>query len=86
MATVTLPLLRPVLIAAFTVVFLSGLRDLNTPLFLGGGSTKSTTMSVLIFQFWSEARIGEAAALTIVLLALTFAVFLSFSRAFGRGY
>jgi iron(III) transport system permease protein len=86
MATVTLPLLRPVLIAAFTVVFLSGLRDLNTPLFLGGGSTKSTTMSVLIFQFWSEARIGEAAALTIVLLALTFAVFLPFSRAFGRGY
>jgi ABC-type Fe3+ transport system permease subunit len=43
-------------------------------------------MSVLIFQFWSEARIGEAAALTIVLLALTFAVFLPFSRAFGRGY
>jgi iron(III) transport system permease protein len=86
LATVTLPLLKPVLIAAFTVVFLSGLRDLNTPLFLGGGSTKSTTMSVLIFQFWSEARIGEAAALTIVLLALTFAVFLPLSRAFGRGY
>jgi iron(III) transport system permease protein len=86
MATVTLPLLRPVLIAAFTVVFLSALRDLNTPLFLGGGSTKSTTMSVLIFQFWSEARIGEAAALTMVLLALTFAIFLPFSRAFHRGY
>jgi iron(III) transport system permease protein len=86
MATVTLPLLRPVLIAAFTVVFLSALRDLNTPLFLGGGSTRSTTMSVLIFQFWSEARIGEAAALTMVLLALTFAIFLPFSRAFHRGY
>jgi ABC-type Fe3+ transport system permease subunit len=86
MATVTRPLLRPVLIAAFTVVFLSALRDLNTPLFLGGGSTRSTTMSVLIFQFWSEARIGEAAALTMVLLALTFAIFLPFSRAFHRGY
>jgi iron(III) transport system permease protein len=86
MATITLPLLRPVLLAAFTVVFLSGLRDLNTPLFLGGGSTRTTTMSVLIFQFWSEARIGEAAALTMVLLALTFAIFLPLSRAFNRGY
>jgi iron(III) transport system permease protein len=86
MATVTLPLLRPVLLAAFTVVFLSGLRDLNTPLFLGGGSTKTTTMSVLIFQFWSEARIGESAALTMVLLALTFVIFLPLSRAFHRGY
>jgi iron(III) transport system permease protein len=86
MATITLPLLRPVLVAAFTVVFLSALRDLNTPLFLGGGSTKSMTLSVLIFQFWSEARMGEAAALTIVLLALTLSIFLPFSRAFRRGY
>lgn len=86
MATVTLPLLRPVLVAAFTVVFLSALRDLNTPLFLGGGSTKTMTLSVLIFQFWSETRIGEAAALTILLLGLTLAIFLPFSRAFQRGY
>jgi iron(III) transport system permease protein len=86
MATVTLPLLRPVLLAAFTVIFLSALRDLNTPLFLGGGSTKAMTMSVLIFQFWSETRIGEAAALTIVLLAMTLAVFLPLSRTFNRGY
>jgi iron(III) transport system permease protein len=86
LATVTLPLLRPVLLAAFTVVFLSALRDLNTPLFLGGGSTKSMTLSVLIFQFWSETRIGEAAALTIILLSVTLAVFLPLSRTFSRGY
>jgi iron(III) transport system permease protein len=86
MATVTLPLLRPVLLAAFTVVFLSALRDLNTPLFLGGGSTKTMTLSVLIFQFWSETRIGEAAALTMVLLGLTLAIFLPFSRTFRRAY
>lgn len=86
LATVTLPLLRPVLLAAFTIVFLSALRDLNTPLFLGGGSTKSMTLSVLIFQFWSETRIGEAAALTIILLSVTLAVFLPLSRTFSRGY
>ncbi|MFC7400676.1 ABC transporter permease [Chelatococcus sp. GCM10030263] len=86
LATVTLPLLRPVLLAAFTVVFLSALRDLNTPLFLGGGSTKAMTLSVLIFQFWSETRIGEAAALTIILLSVTLAIFLPLSRTFSRGY
>lgn len=85
-ATVTLPLLRPVLLAAFTLVFLSALRDLNTPLFLGGGSAKSMTLAVLIFQLWSETRVGEAAALTIVLLSLTLAIFVPFSPAFRRGY
>lgn len=85
-ATVTLPLLRPVLLAAFTVVVLSALRDLNTPLFLGGGSATTTTLSVLIFQFWSDTRIGEAAALTMVLLTLTLVIFLPLSRAFRRAY
>lgn len=85
-ATVTLPLLRPVLLAAFTLVFLSALRELNTPLFLGGGSAKTMTLSVLIFQLWSETRVGEAAALTMVLLAMTLAIFIPFSRAFRRGY
>jgi iron(III) transport system permease protein len=85
-ATVTLPLLRPVLLAAFTVVVLSALRDLNTPLFLGGGSAGTTTLSVLIFQFWSDARVGESAALTMVLLALTLGIFIPLSRAFRRAY
>jgi ABC-type Fe3+ transport system permease subunit len=44
------------------------------------------TLSVLIFQFWSETRIGEAAALTMVLLGMTLAIFLPFSRAFRRAY
>jgi iron(III) transport system permease protein len=85
-ATVTLPLLRPVLLAAFTLVFLSALRELNTPLFLGGGSAKSMTLSVLIFQLWSESRVGEAAALTMFLLSLTLIIFIPLSRAFRRSY
>ncbi|MEC9344827.1 MAG: iron ABC transporter permease [Pseudomonadota bacterium] len=81
-ATITLPLLRPVLLAAFTLVFLSALRDLNTPLFVGGGTTESLTLSVLIFQLWSETRMGEATALTIVLLLITLAIFIPLSRSF----
>jgi iron(III) transport system permease protein len=83
-AAVTLPLLQPVLLATFTLVFLSALRDLNTPLFLGGGSTRSMTLSVLIFQLWSETRMGEAAALTIILLGLTLVIFVPLSHTFRR--
>ena len=85
-ASVTLPLLRPVLLSAFALDFLSALRDLNTPLFLGGGSTRSMTLAVLIFQLWSETRIGEAAALTIVLQGMTLAIFLPVARAFRRSF
>ena len=56
---VTMPLLQPVLLATFTLVFLSALRDLNTPLFLGGGSARSMALSVLIFQLWSENAGGR---------------------------
>lgn len=70
------PLLRPVLLGAFALVFLSGLRDLNTPLFLGGGSSDTLTLAVVIFNFWSESRMGESAALTILLLGLTLVIFL----------
>ncbi|MEZ5660166.1 MAG: iron ABC transporter permease [Burkholderiaceae bacterium] len=80
--SVTLPLMRPVLLAAFTVVFLSALRDLNTPLFVGGGATESMTLSVTIFHFWSETRMGEAAALTIILLLITLIIFVPLSRSF----
>lgn len=81
---VILPLMRPVLLGTFTLVFLSSLRDLNTPLFVGGGTPDSTTLAVIIFQFWSESRMGESAALTIVLLLLTLAIFLPLYRLFPR--
>lgn len=84
--SVTLPLMRPVLLAAFTVVFLSALRDLNTPLFIGGGATESMTLAVTIFHFWSETRIGEAAALTIILLLITLLIFVPLSRSFRTAH
>lgn len=83
---VTVPLLRPVLLGTFSIVFLSGLRDLNTPLFLGGGSPETLTLAVVIFQFWSESRMGESAALTIVLLLLTLVIFLPLYRLVGRAH
>jgi iron(III) transport system permease protein len=77
---VTLPLLRFVALSTGTIVFLSGLRDLNTPLFLGSGSTDTLTLAVLIFQFWGEGRAGESAAFSILLLVLTLVIFLPLYR------
>lgn len=81
---ITLPLLRLVSVGMFTLVFLASLRDLNTPLFLGSGSPDTLTLSVVIFTFWSETRLGESAAFTVLLLLLTLAIFLPVYRLFGK--
>lgn len=78
--SITLPLLRFVLLGSFTIVFLSSLRDLNTPLFLGGGSTETLTLAVAIFHFWSEGQAGESAALTVLLVVITLLIFLPLYR------
>jgi iron(III) transport system permease protein len=82
--TITLPLARFVALATFTLAFLASLRDLNTPLFLGGGSPDTLTLSVVIFAFWSESRLGESAALTVLVLVLTIAVFVPVYRRFPK--
>ena len=71
-------------LGTFTLVFLASLRDLNTPLFLSGGSPDTLTLSVVIFTFWSETRIGESAAFTILLLLLTLAIFLPIYKLFPK--
>jgi ABC-type Fe3+ transport system permease subunit len=73
-----------VALATGTLAFLASLRDLNTPLFLGGGSPDTLTLSVVIFTFWSESRLGESAALTVLLLVLTVAVFVPVYRRFPK--
>jgi iron(III) transport system permease protein len=83
-AAVTLPLVRPVLLGTFAIVFLSSMRDLNTQLFLASGTTESLTLPVVIFNFWSESRVGESAALTLVVLVLTLVVFLPVYRLVPR--
>lgn len=81
---ITLPLLRFVTLGTFTLVFLASLRDLNSPLFLSGGSPDTLTLSVVIFTFWGETRIGESAAFTVLLLLLTLAIFLPIYRLFPK--
>jgi iron(III) transport system permease protein len=72
--TVTWPLLRPALAAAFLLGFVESLADFGNPLVLGGDFD---VLSTRIFFAIAGARHepGRAAALALLLLALTFAAF-----------
>ncbi|MCC6305072.1 MAG: iron ABC transporter permease [Rhodobacteraceae bacterium] len=60
---ISVPLIRPVLVATMLLLFMSSMRDLITPIFLSTPSTQ--VMSSRIFFMWSEGEISRAAAGTI---------------------
>jgi iron(III) transport system permease protein len=72
--TVTWPLLKPALAASFLLAFVESLADFGNPLVLGGDFD---VLSTRIFFAIAGARHdpGRAAALAILLLALTFGAF-----------
>jgi iron(III) transport system permease protein len=81
--TVTWPLLRPGLAAAFLLAFIESLADFGNPLVLGGGYE---VLSVKIFFAVVGARydLGNAATLAMILLALTLLAFWAQTRWLGK--
>ncbi len=81
--TVTWPLLRPGLAAAFLLAFIESLADFGNPIVLGGGYE---VLSVKIFFAVVGARydLGNAATLAMILLALTLIAFWLQMRWMGR--
>lgn len=77
---VTLPLMKPVLLGSFLLIFLSSVRDLLIPIFLGGASARTITLPVAAFTFWGHAEIGTATALSILLVVLTLIIYLPLER------
>ncbi len=72
--TVTMPLLIPGLAAAFLLLFVEALADLGNPLFISGNVT---VLSAQIFlAIIGEYDYQKAAALSLVLLLPTLAIFL----------
>ncbi|TVQ52561.1 MAG: iron ABC transporter permease [Rhodobacteraceae bacterium] len=82
-ASVTWPLLRPGVAAAFLLAFIESLADFGNPIVLGGGFE---VLSTRIFFAVVGARydLGGAATLAIILLALTLAAFWAQNRWLGR--
>ncbi|MGB3812615.1 MAG: iron ABC transporter permease [Shinella sp.] len=62
---VSLPIIRPVVVATMLLLFMSSMRDLVTPIFLGTGTPSTTVMASRIFNMWNEGEISRAAAGTI---------------------
>lgn len=73
---VSLPIIRPVLVATMLLLFMSSMRDLITPIFLGTGTPATTVMSSRIFFMWGEGEISRAAAGTVHFILVMGAVYL----------
>ena len=81
--TVTWPLMRPGLANAFLIGFVESLADFGNPLVLGGNFDVLST-DIFFAVVGSQNDPGRAAALSIVLLALTLAAFFVQQRWLGR--
>jgi iron(III) transport system permease protein len=81
--TVTWPLLRPGLAAAFLLAFIESLADFGNPIVLGGGYE---VLSIKIFFAVVGARydLGNAATLAMILLSLTLIAFWLQMRWLGK--
>lgn len=75
-ATVTVPLVRPGIVAMVVLLVIMSFHELSVSLWLQTGSTQ--VLSVFLFQQWSIGSTGELAAasllMSVVLLVLTVAV------------
>ena len=81
--TVTWPLLRPGIAAAFLLAFIESLADFGNPIVLGGGYDVLST-KIFFAVVGAQYDLGNAATLAIILLALTLVAFWMQTRWLGR--
>ncbi|MGL4439243.1 MAG: ABC transporter permease [Bosea sp. (in: a-proteobacteria)] len=81
--TVTWPLLRPAVAAAFLLAFVESLSDFGNPLVLGG-SFEVLSTKIFFAVAGAQHDPGRAAVLALILLALTLAAFWMQSVWLGR--
>jgi iron(III) transport system permease protein len=65
---VLLPMLRPALIAAFVLMFVSMVSDYDPVVFMQKPGTE--VMGVTMLQFWTKGVVGSVAALAVVQLGI----------------
>jgi iron(III) transport system permease protein len=78
--SIVLPLIRPMLVSIFVLVFISALRDISTIIFLA--SAKSQTLSLLMMQFATSSNLEAAAVIGVITTAIVILVALV-TRRFG---
>jgi iron(III) transport system permease protein len=80
LTSIVLPLIRPMLVSIFIIVFISALRDISTIIFLG--SARSLTLSLLMMQFASSSNL-EASAVIGLITTVIVVVAALVARSFG---
>ncbi len=85
MRTVTLPLLRPGMVAAWLLIFIAGVRELGVSVFLMGPNAKVIAPSIVNSWLSSSSELSAAMALlqtvtVFIAVAILFAVVRSVSR------
>ena len=77
---IVLPLIRPMLVSIFVIVFISALRDISTIIFLAGA--KSQTLSLLMMQFATSSNLEAGAVIGVITTGIVVVVAL-LARRFG---
>jgi iron(III) transport system permease protein len=69
---IVLPLIRPMLVSIFVIVFITALRDISTIIFLANGN--SQTLSLLMMQFALASNLEASAVIGVITTAIIMAV------------
>jgi iron(III) transport system permease protein len=67
---VVLPLTRPSLMAAWTLLFILAMQEVSASILLY--TARSTVLSVAVFDLWEAGNVNALAALSVMQLAVTF--------------
>jgi iron(III) transport system permease protein len=78
--SIVLPLIRPMLVSIFVIVFISALRDISTIIFLAGA--RSQTLSLLMMQLATSSNLEASAVIGLLTTAIVVIVALV-ARRFG---
>jgi len=69
---IVLPLVSPMLVSIFVIVFISALRDISTTIFLANGN--SQTLSLLMMQFALSSNLEGAAVIGVITTSIILVV------------
>lgn len=69
---IVIPLMRPMLVSIFVLVFISALRDISTTILLVSPATR--TLSILMLEYATSSAVEASAVVGVILSTLTIAV------------
>ncbi|HEV3178662.1 MAG TPA: iron ABC transporter permease [Stellaceae bacterium] len=79
---ITVPLTRPTLVAAWTLLFILSMQEISSSILLY--TSRTTVLSVAVFDLWEAGNVNALAALSVIQLAITFVALAVFVRARHR--